>query len=220
VVEQVAELVEDGLDLAVREQGGLALHRRGHVAAHQADVRLAGPAGDRRQAGAQRVHPRAAALRLARVPVGEEAAAQAAVPVEHLEVPHLGVPRLGGPRRGGAARLEEAGGPAFDADAEEALAEPEHAVDHAVHREVRPQHLVVEVELGLAPAFGPEGGVPRFEWFGGHAEPVGPPPAQIGLLAGEGGLDAVVQAFDEAEGGLAVLGHAALEHEVGEIPLA
>ena len=65
-VEQVAELVENRLHLAVGEQRGLAIHRRAHVADDQAEVRLA------ERAGVQRVHPRAAALGFARVPVGVE----------------------------------------------------------------------------------------------------------------------------------------------------
>jgi hypothetical protein len=65
-VKQVAELVEDRLHLAVGEQRGLAIDRRAHVADDQPEVRFA------RAAGVQRVHPRAAAFRFARVPVGIE----------------------------------------------------------------------------------------------------------------------------------------------------
>ena len=39
VVQQVAELVEDGLHFAMREQRGLAAHRRREVAADQSQVR-------------------------------------------------------------------------------------------------------------------------------------------------------------------------------------
>ena len=65
-VQQVAELMEDRLDLVMGEQRGLAIHRRAHVADDQSEVRFAGAAG------VQRVHPRAAAFRFARMPVGIE----------------------------------------------------------------------------------------------------------------------------------------------------
>ena len=74
VVEQVAELVEDRLHLAVSEQRRLAVDRRRHVADDQPEVRLAecSPVW-------QRVHPRATALRLARMPVGIERSEMGAV---------------------------------------------------------------------------------------------------------------------------------------------
>ena len=40
MMQQVAELVEDGLHFAMRQQRGLAAHRRRQVAADQAQVRL------------------------------------------------------------------------------------------------------------------------------------------------------------------------------------
>ena len=51
VVQQVAELVEDGLHFAMRQQRGLAAHRRRQVAADQAQVRA--EAVRRRTAGDQ-----------------------------------------------------------------------------------------------------------------------------------------------------------------------
>ena len=69
--EQVAELVEERLHLAVREQRGLAADGRAQVAADQAEVRSV-PAA--RHAGDEVVHPGAAALLLAREQVGVERA--------------------------------------------------------------------------------------------------------------------------------------------------
>ena len=72
VMEQVTKLVEDRLHLAVGEQSGLIIRGRRHVAADQAEVRLAVRLRPARRAGAQVVHPGSAALRVARVPVGIE----------------------------------------------------------------------------------------------------------------------------------------------------
>ena len=71
VVEEVAELVEDGFDFAVCEQGGLVADGGGEVSADEAEVRgafLVAVAGD------EVVHPRATALGFAGVPVGVEGA--------------------------------------------------------------------------------------------------------------------------------------------------
>ena len=89
-VEQVAELVEDRLDLAVSEQGGGVADGGRHVADHEGEVRLTEFAGE------HRVHPRATALRLARVPIRVEGAEMAAGGgVVDLVEGGLGVPGFG-----------------------------------------------------------------------------------------------------------------------------
>ena len=88
-MQQVAELVEDGFDFAVGQKGRLAVHRRAHVAHHQGQVGLAD------LACLHGIHPRPTALGLARMPIGIEGAAVAAIVcvmdlVElHLRVPHF-----------------------------------------------------------------------------------------------------------------------------------
>ncbi len=107
MMQQVAELVKDGLHFAMRQQRGLAVHGRRQIAADQAQMRLA--LG--RVAGDQRVHPGAAALVFARKPVGVEGAeigcrAVAAI-VVHRVGAHVRIPRRARrfpPRRGCPAR--------------------------------------------------------------------------------------------------------------------
>ena len=65
----MAELVKDRFDLAVSEQGGLARDGGGQVAADQAEVGRALVAA---ASGDQVVHPCAAPLRFARMPIGVE----------------------------------------------------------------------------------------------------------------------------------------------------
>ena len=73
-MQQVAELVEDRLHFAMRQQRRLVSDRRREIAADQAQVRLeavgVGPPV------MKRIHPGAAALVLARIPVGIKAAQQ------------------------------------------------------------------------------------------------------------------------------------------------
>ena len=65
MMQQVPELVEDRLHLAVSQQCGLAGERRRQVAADQTQVRL--QPGQARQ---ESVHPGAAALVLTRIEIG------------------------------------------------------------------------------------------------------------------------------------------------------
>ena len=102
-------------------------------------------------AGDQRVHPGAAALVLARIPVGIETSQQRAVLVVDRVVLRPRIPD----RR---ARL------LGHAHAEQAPGDLEHAVDHALQREVRPQRLLVEVVQRLALLLGVVGHVPGLEF--------------------------------------------------------
>src|SRR5207249_6594161 len=65
VMQQVTELVKNGLDLTVGQHRGLAAYRWRQISADQAEMRL--QAGQARQ---ESVHPRATPLVLARVEVG------------------------------------------------------------------------------------------------------------------------------------------------------
>src|SRR5450432_763041 len=67
MMQQVAELVEDRLHLAMRQQGWFVAHRRRQISADQAQVRL-----DVRQAREKGVHPGAAALIFTRIKIGVE----------------------------------------------------------------------------------------------------------------------------------------------------
>ncbi len=151
--------MEDGFHLAVGEQRGLAIDGRAHVADDQPEVGLA------RAAGVQRVHPRAAALRFARVPVGiERPEVRAGLRVVDFVERNLGMPDFD-VRMPAAARRDRGidGFQLADGDAEEAGGDFKHAGHHAIDREIRAQHLVIEVVVFLALAFGPVGGLPWFE---------------------------------------------------------
>src|SRR5687768_582298 len=97
-MQEVAKFVEDGFNLAMGEERRLASDRRGKVAADQSEVRAkligGGAAGD------QGIHPGAAALILAGIPVGVEAPEEhtvfvADVVIAHLRIPYRNVPFLG-----------------------------------------------------------------------------------------------------------------------------
>ena len=93
LVQPVAELVEQRVHLAVREERGLAAHGRREVAGEEGDRRLHAPADAPAVDGV--VHPRPAALALARVEVEVELADARARGVDDLEEAHRRVPGLG-----------------------------------------------------------------------------------------------------------------------------
>ena len=68
MMQQVSEFVKDGLGFAMGQERGLPVDRRCQVAADQPQVRTAMA----RIASDQRIHPGAAALVFARIPVGIE----------------------------------------------------------------------------------------------------------------------------------------------------
>ena len=80
-----------------------------------------------RPAGAEIVHPGAAAFRFARVPVGVERADVPAARIVHVVEFHLRMPDL-----------DAAGGAFRDAQSEYAARQLEHPGDHALHREIGP----------------------------------------------------------------------------------
>ena len=77
MMQQMPELVEDGLHFAMRQQRGFVADRRSQIAADAARMRLE-TAGSI-NAGDEAFHPGAVALRFARIPVGVERAHQRAV---------------------------------------------------------------------------------------------------------------------------------------------
>src|SRR5580692_9781223 len=89
-MQQMAELVENRLHIAMREQRRLTAQRFAEVAADEAQVRL--KAAVRRAAGDQRIHPGAAALVFARIPVGVESADESTVLVVDVVIGNLLVP--------------------------------------------------------------------------------------------------------------------------------
>ena len=89
-MQQVAEFVENGLHFAVSQQGRPAAGGRRQIAADQAQVRAEAAGG--RTAGDQRVHPGAAALVFARIPVGVKAAQERPGFVVDVVVARLRIP--------------------------------------------------------------------------------------------------------------------------------
>src|SRR5437868_2098650 len=95
MMQQMAELVEDSLGFAVRQEGGSAVDLRRQIAADQAQVRA--PFSRIRGGGVtceNGIHPRAAAFVLARIPVrvkGSEISAGSRIPdgvAANFGVPH------------------------------------------------------------------------------------------------------------------------------------
>ena len=134
-MEQMAELVENGLHFAMRQERRPGAEGRCQVAADQAQVRLErarlqavghGAAGD------QGIHPGTAALVFARVPVGIKAAQESAVPIMDIVVADLRVPY-------------RHAGPFGYPDAVQPVDQVEKSGQDAVEREVRAERLLVKV---------------------------------------------------------------------------
>ena len=191
-MQQMSELMEDRADLVMREQRGLAIDGRRHVAANEAKVQAAVALAARRHAHLEVVHPGTAAFRVTRMPVGVERADVDALLVAHLVEFHFRVPdfnRTGLPRlradvfRRVLARLDINALAWSDAQVENLLGELKHAAKHAVEREVRAQFLLVEVVLRFALFFAPEGDFPWLKQIGGLMCGVGAEFLQLNGLA-------------------------------------
>mmetsp|Transcript_34009 Transcript_34009/g.108133 ORF Transcript_34009/g.108133 Transcript_34009/m.108133 type:complete len:266 (-) Transcript_34009:865-1662(-) len=151
LVHHVAELVEEGLDVAVREQRGLLRGGLGEVADHgrHRHLPLAAVLARRLQAEAGGV----AVLAVARVHVHVEVAHGALrVRVRDLERLHLLVPR-------GLLQL----GVALELQAEQLLVDAEQPLRHDLEREVLLQQLVVHVVPRLLDALAVVGTIPSVD---------------------------------------------------------
>ncbi len=143
-MQRVAELVERRGHLVPGQQRGLAGRRLGHVEV-VGHYRLVAGQARLRHVG---IHPRAAALGVARIRVEDEDCQLRTVGVEHVVGPGVGVV------------LGQVG--AFlEAQPVQLVGGVEHAVlQHVLHLEVRLELRFVEVVLGRAHLLGVEGPVP------------------------------------------------------------
>src|ERR1051325_9187079 len=105
-----------------------------------------------RAAGDEIIHPRAAALRLARMPVGVERAEMPARGIKDIGEFHIRMPHLDLAER--ALR---------DAKSEHASRELEQTTDHMAHRKIRAQDFFVEVVTRATQLLRPEREFPRRE---------------------------------------------------------
>ncbi len=144
------EFVEQRHHVVVRQQAGPVAGGR-HEVAHQESDRQDRLLAEARPAHAL-VHPRAAALLLARVDVRVEMADRLARGVLDTEEADVRVPGIHF-----AARR--------DADAEQLLGGVEQPRQHAIGREIGPQLLVFHLVGLFAQTLGPEGDVPGFQWL-------------------------------------------------------
>ena len=162
VVQAVAELVKQGLDLVMGEQHWLAVHRGREIAGHVGDRDLGAFAGDHaRLAG---VHPGAAALVGACIQVEIELAAHRAVGIADLVELDVGVPDIH------AVHLVEA-------HSVEPADHFKHAGDHPVLGEPGLDLLLGDGIARLAQLFAVVGDVPGLEivtaLFGGKVAQFG-----------------------------------------------
>ena len=230
LVQQVAELMENGADLVVREQRWAIADGRGHVAADEAEMEAAIVFATRRDAHFEVVHPSAAALRIARMPVGVEGADVDVFFVAHFVEFHLRMPDLDGAglaglhadgRRGvGLAGLDVNRLTRGDAEVKDTLGEGEHASENLIEREVGTELFLIEVELGLPLLFGPIRDLPGLEEVRGFVLSIGAEFLQLDGFTREGIFDAGMEVLDETERAAAGLGHAVREDVIGEIRAA
>ena len=201
-VEQVAEFVEQGDDLAMVEQGGFAVERGGDVAGDEAEMGLELAFGVE-SGGPNGAHPGAGTLVFAGVEVEIEVREECAVAVVDGEVLDGGVPD------GGV-------GDGFDLDAEDASGVGKHAVEDLVHGQIGANLLFVEVVEGFAELFGVVGEVPGFEGGGVGAFEAAAEGLEFGGFLFESGAGLFIEGIEEFEDVAAGLGHAGSGLEVGE----
>src|SRR5450432_1305511 len=129
-MQQMPELMENGLDIPMREQGGLVADGRRHVPANAPGVgfEMAGRI-DARQKG---VHPRPAPFVFAGVPIGIKAAQKLAVFVADLVVLNVRMPH----------RSPEL---LYNFDAVEPLDDLEHARDYTLRGEIGAELFFIEI---------------------------------------------------------------------------
>ncbi len=195
-MQQVAELVEEGLDLLVREEGGRVADGRADVGAEEPHVRVL-----RARSVHESVHPRPTALVLARVEVDVEGSDHV-LPFVDAEAAHALVPC----RRGALPHL----------DAVELARHLEEAREDRVDGEVRAEELVVEVEARLAHLLGVVAEVPRAKRRCVTVR-LSAERFQLGVLSLERRHRPRVEVGDERGGLLSRLRHAVVQHEVGEV---
>ena len=202
-MEEVAELVEEGADLAVGEQGGTGGGGRGEVAADEGEVG-AEAAGGGGTSGDKAVHPRALPLGLPGEPVRVEGAEVEPGFVAHLEVADIGVPD------GGVVHAPHR-------EAEEAPRDLEEPGLDLFQREPGPQHFVVHVEALPAQLLHQPGRVPGPEGAEARAARVALEFAGVALVEGARSVDELVE--EGADVG-ARAGHQRFEAVVGEVRIA
>ena len=200
VVEEVAELVEEGADLAVGQQRGAGGGGRGEVAADEGEVGAEAAVGGG-AAGDQAVHPRALPLGLAGKPVGVEGSQVASRLVSHLEIADVGVP-------------DSPVVHPLDGEAEEALRDLEESGLNLVKREPGAKHLVVHVEALLAQLLHQPGDVPGLGGAEAGACCMRLDFAGVALVKGTGAVDELVQEGADAR---ARAGHQRFEAIVGKV---
>ena len=89
-MQQMAELMEDRFHLSVIEQSRATRAARRQVSAHQPEMRQS-PAGTG-TSGDEVIHPRSAALRLPRMPVGVERSEMTSIGAMQVVQSHLRMP--------------------------------------------------------------------------------------------------------------------------------
>src|SRR5688572_11491811 len=130
MMQEMPELVEDRLYFAMREQRGLAVHRRRQVSADQSQMGL--PPLFSGGSGKKRIHPRASPLVLTREPISVERTQAAPVLVINRVEAHGWIPN----RR---ARLF------LNLDSVKPVDHVEHSGNHTIERKERPQCLLIEI---------------------------------------------------------------------------
>ena len=200
-MQQVSELVEDGLHVTMRQQRRAAIHGRREIAAHQSEVRLGaiffGKPSD------EGVHPRAAALSFAWIPIGIERPEQRSIRVVnsvhlHVRVPHGRAPLL------------------RHANSVKALDGFKHALHHALQREVGAQGFLIEIVERGALFLGVIGNIPGCKFAGGVSFDAPAERGQLFVFGAESRLGLFFQLCQEILRALAGVRHAIFQHEVGE----
>ncbi len=207
-MQQVTELVEDRLNLVVREQRRLAVGRGREIAADIAEVRRA-RAIVLRTSGNEITHPRPAAFRLTRMPVGIKRTQMPALRVAQVVEFNLVMPHL-----------HRAGCTFGDAQTENAAREIKHARDHPVHWQIWPQHFVVEIVALLAKFLRPIADLPRFQHRARRTRFPRLELLQLRALALERSLRATAHVLNESQRAFAGPSHATREHQIREMRFA
>src|SRR5882724_5060946 len=144
MVQQVPEFVEQGLHVTVQQQGRLAARRWARIEAKHSQIWL------RRYGGEQAVHPRPAALVLARIEIDVERTERDLGFVRDAVGAYFRIPHWDS-------------GDGLDVHAVQTLGQREGPFDRELGRKVGSQLFFVEREARLAQLLGIVGYVPRLE---------------------------------------------------------
>src|ERR1035437_10296928 len=189
----------------MRKQGRFVSGRRRHVSANQPEMRRTMSVGAR-PASDEIIHPGSTAFRFARMPVGVKRAEVLALAIVEVEKFNFGMPDL-----------DCTGCTLDDFESENTFRDFEKPGEHARHREIWAQLLLVKIVAFLPQFFGPVAKLPRRKRRNGSPRALSLELLQLTTLLGESLGGAMLQVLQKFPCAFASFGHAPLQSETGKM---